>query len=98
MEREADDARWKALLDAIRETQRVAYHTAGTVAAWVINVNLGKDAERVTAFDIFPFLRPDGAAVDAPAEMTTAETVEHLKQGFGLYVPTRFRQAVGLPD
>jgi hypothetical protein len=61
----------------------------------IINVNLGKDGTPLTASDIFPFLKAEGDG--GAKEMTTAETVQHLRDGFKLYVPTRYREALGLP-
>jgi hypothetical protein len=48
-------------------------------------------------FAYFPSLHDLGEE-SKPKEMDTAQTVDYLKRGFGLIVPTAYRQKVGLPD
>lgn len=98
MERERDFERQKAFFDI---EQRRADHRAGLITSMILNVNRGKESDRVwSAEDFFPHLKAVAAQGDeAEADtMDTKASVEYLRHGFGLFVPTAYRQAVGLPD
>lgn len=91
--------RLKAFFDA---TERAADHRAGLQIATAYNLIRSKESDRFfVPSDFFPSLKKKADGTDVAEksnERSTQETVEYLKAGFSVYVPTSFRQRVGLPD
>lgn len=84
LDQEREDERWRAIFEI--EQQRADYR-AGLIASMILNVNRGKETDKVfSPADFFPALALGEVRADADGEMDTAQTVRYLRDGFSLYV------------
>ncbi len=95
---ERENERWRAIFEI---EQRQADHRAGTIAAMVLNSQrASEDAKVWTSEDFFPWIaRKDDVKQEVesdatpreeglePGMMSTAQTVQFVRSGFGLFVP-----------
>jgi hypothetical protein len=96
IDRERDFETRKAFFE---EEQKRADKRAGIIAAMTLNAQRTDKGDKVWSYaDFFPYLDRKEGDDATDREMSTAQTVQYLTQGFGLFVPTAFRQRVGLPD